>query len=315
MEHAHHPKIQDHGDHHHGHGHRVKERSRLKLVILVTGVTMIVEVVAGILTHSLALLSDAFHMLTHFGAMLISLLGIVIATRFASAEKTFGYWRAEILTALFNGLTLIPIVGYILYESYQRFLHPQLIDDVPMLVVAIIGLVVNLITAGLLWSANKKDINMRGAFLHMLGDTLSSVAVIIAGVLIHFTGWLVVDPIASALIAIMIVVWSISLIRESVDILLESVPKGMKTAEIARAMRGLASVKDVHDIHVWQITSGMYAMTCHVVLTDMPLADSCKVITELHELLDHQFHISHATIEIEIIPSAVGEAPATSGGR
>jgi cobalt-zinc-cadmium efflux system protein len=238
-------------------------------------------------------------MLTHFGALLMSLLAIVIASRFKSEEKTFGYWRAEILTALLNGITLIPIAGFILYESYQRFLHPEGIEDIPMLIVAFVGLLVNLVSAASLWGVGKKDINIRGAFIHMIGDTLSSVAVIIAGILIYFTGWLIVDPIASVIISVMILLWSIGLIKESVHILLESVPKGINIDEVASVINGINQVKDVHDIHIWQITSEMYSMTCHVVLEEITLSESGKILHQIHHLLDERFHITHSNIQLE----------------
>src|SRR3990167_7214184 len=164
MEHGHHPKIAGHDEHHdhpHEHVHRSVEKKRLTIVAGLTGSMMVIEGIGGYVTNSLALLSDAFHMLTHFGALMISLSAIIIATRFQSEDKTFGYWRAEILTALLNAITLIPIVGYILYVSYQRFLHPKEICEIPMLVVAFAGLLVNLISAALLWKTGEKDINMR----------------------------------------------------------------------------------------------------------------------------------------------------------
>jgi cobalt-zinc-cadmium efflux system protein len=283
----------------HPHEHREMEKKRLKIVIILTGSTMAIEAVGGILTNSLALLSDAFHMLTHFGALLVSLWGMIIATRFKSEDKTFGYWRAEVLTALFNGITLIPIVGYILYESYRRYNHPQEIKDIPMLVIAFVGLLVNIFSAAALWGVGKKDINIRSAFIHMIGDILSSVAVIIAGILIYFTGWLVIDPIASAIISIMILLWSIGLINESVHILLESVPKGIKIDEVAAGIKSIGYVKDVHDVHIWQITSGMYSMTCHVVLEDVSFSEAQRILHRIHHLLDEKFHISHANIQLE----------------
>ena len=299
MEHGHHPKANCHPEHPHGHGYREVEKNRLKTVTILTGSMMVIEVVGGILTNSLALLSDAFHMLTHFGALLMSLVAILIATGFKSEDKTYGYWRAEILTALFNGITLIPIVGYILYESYQRFLHPQAIKDIQMLIIAFVGLLVNIFSAIALGGAGKGDINIRSAFIHMIGDTLSSIAVIIAGTMIYLTGWLIIDPIASTIIAVMILLWSAGLINESVHILLESVPKGIKVKEVAMTIKDLDHVMDVHDIHIWQITSGMYAMTCHVVIEEMPFSEVQRVLYRIHHLLDERFHISHANIQLE----------------
>ena len=302
MEHSHHPKIADHDAHHdhpHEHVHRGVEKKRLTMVAILTGSMMVVEGIGGYVTNSLALLSDAFHMLTHFGALMISLSAIIIATRFQSEDKTFGYWRAEILTALLNGITLVPIVGYILYESYQRYLHPEPIRDTIMLVVAFVGLIVNIVSALALWGVGKEDINIRGAFLHMLGDTISSVAVIIAGVIIYLTNWLVVDPIASAVISVMILIWSAGLIYESVHVLLESVPKGIKIDEVERSIRAVPMVKDVHDIHIWQITSGMYSMTCHAIVEDMSISGAQHILKQIQTTLDKEFHITHANIQLE----------------
>ncbi|HZX49421.1 MAG TPA: cation diffusion facilitator family transporter, partial [Nitrospirota bacterium] len=283
MEHSHHPKIADHDAHHdhpHEHVHRGVEKKRLTIVAILTGSMMVVEGIGGYVTNSLALLSDAFHMLTHFGALMISLSAIIIATRFQSEDKTFGYWRAEILTALLNGITLVPIVGYILYESYQRYMHPEPIRDTIMLVVALVGLIVNIVSALALWGVGREDINIRGAFLHMIGDTLSSVAVIIAGLIIYFTNWVVVDPIASVVISIMILIWSAGLIYESVHVLLESVPKGIKIDEVEQSIRAVPMVKDVHDIHIWQITSGMYSMTCHAIVEDMSISGAQHILKQ-----------------------------------
>ena len=302
MEHSHHPKIADHEAHHdhpHEHVHRGVEKKRLTMVAILTGSMMVVEGIGGYVTNSLALLSDAFHMLTHFGALMISLSAIIIATRFQSEDKTFGYWRAEILTALLNGVTLVPIVGYILYESYQRYMHPEPIRDTIMLAVAVVGLIVNIVSALALWGVGKEDINIRGAFLHMIGDTLSSVAVIIAGLIIYFTNWVVVDPIASVVISIMILIWSAGLIYESVHVLLESVPKGIRVDEVERLIKAVSGVKDVHDIHIWQITSGMYSLTCHVIVRNMNISEAQGILEQIQTTLDKQFHITHANIQFE----------------
>src|SRR3972149_5954532 len=302
MEHGHHPKIADHDEHHdhsHEHVHRGVEKKRLTMVAVLTGSMMVVEGIGGYVTNSLALLSDAFHMLTHFGALMISLSAIIIATRFQSEDKTFGYWRAEILTALLNGVTLVPIVGYILYESYQRYMHPEPIRDTIMIAVAFVGLIVNIVSALALWGVGKEDINIRGAFLHMIGDTLSSVAVIIAGLIIHFTNWVVVDPIASVVISIMILIWSAGLIYESVHVLLESVPKGIRVDEVERRIKAVSGVKDVHDIHIWQITSGMYSLTCHVIVRNMNISEAQGILEQIQTTLDKQFHITHANIQFE----------------
>ncbi len=302
MKHGHHPKIADHDGHHdqgHEHVHRGVEKKRLAMVAVLTGSMMVIEGIGGYVTNSLALLSDAFHMLTHFGALMISLSAIVIASRFQSEDKTFGYWRAEILTALLNGVTLIPIVGFILYESYQRYLYPEPIRDTLMLFVAVVGLIVNIVSALALWGIGKEDINIRGAFLHMLGDTLSSVAVIIAGVIIYFTNWLAVDPIASVVISVMIIIWSTGLIYESVQVLLESVPSGIKIEDVERSIKIVPGVEEVHDIHIWQITSGMYSLTCHVIVGDMNISEAQVILDDIRSTLDKRYHITHANIQVE----------------
>ncbi len=305
-EHEHRPKEDNNAGHshdgpgHHHHAPRHMERKRLWIVIVITFVAMIGEFVGGFLTNSLALLSDAFHMLTHVGALSVSLFSIVIATRIASKAKTFGYWRAEVISALFNGVTLLPILAYILWEAVQKFANPEPIDEIPMLVVAILGLAVNLIGAGILSGSSKGDLNVRGAFLHMLGDTASSVGVILAAATIHFTGWLWLDPAVSVLIAVVILVWSISLIRESVHILLEGTPKEVNLAEVEEAIGAIEGVEGLHDLHVWQITSKMYAMTAHILVPPgMELTRCLEILEKTRGLLDERFDIQHTTLELE----------------
>jgi cobalt-zinc-cadmium efflux system protein len=305
FEHRHHPRIKkghaehEHGGHHHQHDHRQTEKSRLRIVIFLTFVMMVAELVWGFLSNSLALLSDAFHMLTHFGALAVSLISIEIATRLKSRDKTFGYWRVEILSALFNGLTLLPIMAYILYEAYVRFMHPEKVVVLQMFVVALFGLVVNLVCALILADVSREDFNIRGAFLHMIGDTASSVGVVAAAVTIHFTGWTFLDPLVSVLIAVVILIWSVGLIRESVDILLEGVPRGIRIKEVNEAIVNIPEVRDIHDVHIWQITSKMYALTAHVGVENIPIMETRTILEQINQILDERFHITHINIQFE----------------
>lgn len=304
FEHKHHPRVKkeahlhgESGTHHHD--HRSTERKLLRVVIVLTFVMMVAEIVWGILSNSLALLSDAFHMLTHFGALAVSLLSIEMAVRMNHRDKTFGYWRVEILSALFNGLTLLPIIGFIVYRAYLRLVHPETVIVSQMFVVAVIGLIVNLICALILSGVSREDFNIRSAFLHMIGDTASSVGVVLAAVIIHFTNWYFLDPLVSVLIAAVILFWSLGLIRESVNILLESVPKGIQINEVREAILGIPEIKEIHDLHIWQITSSMYALTAHVVVENIPIAETRSIMEKINRILDERFHITHANIQFE----------------
>jgi len=304
FEHKHHPREKKEvhlheGDGTHHHRHRATERKLLRVVIVLTFVMMAAEIIWGILSNSLALLSDAFHMLTHFSALTVSLVSIEVAVRMNHRDKTFGYWRIEILSALFNGLTLLPITGYILYKAYQRFENPEMVVVSQMFVVAVIGLAVNVLCALILAGVSREDFNIRGAFLHMIADTASSVGVVIAAVIIHFTNWYFLDPLVSVLIAVVILAWSLSLIRESVNILLESVPKGINIQEVRDAVLGIPEVKDIHDLHIWQITSSMYALTAHVAVENIPIAETRSIMVKINRILDERFHITHANIQFE----------------
>jgi cobalt-zinc-cadmium efflux system protein len=292
---------------------RASERSRLLGVLVLTGVVMVAELVGGLLTRSLALLNDAVHMLTHFIAIALSWLAIVIAVRPAPPDKTYRYWRLEILASLVSGLSLIPLSLWILYEAVERWLVPVPIKVEAMLGVGLVGLVANIVSAALLHRHSKHDLNIRGAFLHMLADTLSSVGVMAAGAVIYFTKWERADPLIAAGISILILIWCVTLIRDSGRILLESVPKHMKLEEIRAAMKSVDGVLEVHDLHVWTITSRMYALTAHVRLReDVPVSQTEELCCRLQKLLDERWEINHATLQFEV---AAGEALACERGH
>jgi len=281
--------------------HRVVERKRLILTMALTGSTMVVEIVGGILTGSLALLSDAGHMLTHFFALLVSFIAIRLASLPTSPRRSFGLYRVEVLAALLNGITLLVITGFIFYEAVGRLLHPAPVKELPMFVVAVIGLVVNLASAVILLDVGKSDLNVRSAFLHMLGDTASSVGIVIGAIVIYFTGWYAIDPLLSILIAVVILIWSWNLLRDSISILLETAPKHIAIEEVIRTIREEApEITEVHDVHIWEITSQMYSMTAHLIFrNDCSVSECARVFERLNDPLLKKFQISHVNFSPE----------------
>ncbi|MEE8433069.1 MAG: cation diffusion facilitator family transporter, partial [Candidatus Desulfatibia sp.] len=197
------------------------------------------------------------------------------------------------------GITLLPIMAYILYRAYFRFVHPESVEVGQMFVVSLVGLVVNLLCALILADVSRDDFNIRGAFLHMIGDTASSVGVVLAAVTIHYTDWYLLDPLVSVLIAMVILIWSFGLIRESTNILLESVPKGIDLKEVKKSILDTPEVQDLHDLHIWQITSKMYALTAHVAVKNIPILETRSILARINNVLDERFHISHTNIQFE----------------
>jgi cobalt-zinc-cadmium efflux system protein len=276
----------------------MKERRRLGMSLAITAVTMVAEASAGLVVGALALVSDAGHMLTHAFALGISLAAIVLAARPTSAERTFGLHRVEILAALLNGLTLLAATAWITWEAVKRFEHPTPILGTPMLVVAAVGLAVNLLTAWLLHDIGKRDLNVRSAFLHMLGDTVSSVAVVAGAVVIDATNWLWIDPALSLGICVLILIWSAGLMRDAVRVLLEAAPYGISIQFLREAVgKGFPEVVALHDIHVWTVTSGMVAMTARVEVNLESLDDCCALSERLESFLRQDFGIGHATLQ------------------
>jgi len=288
-------------DEHGGHSHDYKGIAgrRLVLSIALTGGMMAVEVAGGILANSLALISDAGHMMTHFVALAISLFAMRLAMRPVTEHRSYGWFRAEILAAFTNGVFLIGVTVYILYEAAKRLMSPVTVNTVEMLAVASAGLAVNIASAFLLSGAGKHDINVRSAFLHMLGDMLSSIAIVIGGAVILLTGWYVIDPLLSAAICVPIVYWAARLLRQSAGILLEFAPHGTKAAEVAARLCSLEGVKEVHDLHVWQITSLMSSMTAHVVVGDVTVEKTEEILKKAMEEMHKRFAIGHVALQFE----------------
>ncbi|MBN1568149.1 MAG: cation transporter [Acidobacteria bacterium] len=279
------------------HSHKAGGKKRLILALSITACWFLIELAGGIYSNSLALLADAAHMLTDLAALGLSYFALRISARPPTHEKTYGYLRAEILAAFANGIFLIVIGLYILFESYERFREPPEVKSLSMLIVAATGLAANLITAGLLFESRHESLNLRGAFLHVFGDTLGSVGAIIASLLIMFRKWTLADPVVSSIVGILVLYSSWTLVKESVDVLLEGTPRHLKIPQILNDLGRIRGVVSVHDLHVWSIASGMTAMSCHIVMkTD---EDSNWVLGEASHLMREKYKIGHTTIQIE----------------
>jgi cobalt-zinc-cadmium efflux system protein len=279
------------------HFHKQNGKRRLILALLITGCWFLIELAGGLYANSLALLADAAHMLTDLAALGLSLFALVISSRPATHEKTYGFLRAEILAALANGIFLILIALYIFYESYQRFLAPPEVKSIPMLVVAVTGLLANLATARLLFASRHENLNLRGAFLHVLGDTLGSVGAIVAGILMTVRQWYLADPVVSMIVGGLVLYSSWELVKESVDVLLEGTPRHLKISQILSDLGSLGGVISVHDLHVWAIASGTTAMSCHIIIKANE--DANRVLAESSHLMREKYGIEHTTIQIE----------------
>ena len=294
----------DDHDHDHAHGHihdhtSAGGRKGLLIALTITLFMMIAEIVGGILSNSLALLSDAGHMFTDTLALALSFFAMKFAGMPATEKKTFGFYRLEILAALLNGVTLVIISLYIMYEAYQRILNPQPVAGTLMLIVAAIGLLVNIIGALFLMKHRETNLNIRGAFLHIIGDAVSSVGVIIGGIIILYTGWYLVDPILSVLIALGIIAGAIGLVSESVSILLESAPSHINIAAVAEEIATISGVREAYHVHVWTITSGVYALSAHVIIDDRLVSGSRELLDAIRQRLTERFKIMHSTIQLE----------------
>jgi len=282
---------------HHRHTHSSRHKYRLWAVLGLSASFMAVQVVVGWWTNSLALLADAAHLFVDTAGVGLSLLAVWFAERPATAEKTYGYYRVEILAALVNGVVLCVLALVILFEAWERLGTRHEVAAGPVLLVAVAGLGVNLLTAWLLHAGAGESLNVRSAYLEVLGDALSSAAVIAAAIVILVTGWTLADALASAAIGLMILPRTYALLKQAVNVLLEGVPAHLDLAEIEEALQGAAGVKRVHDLHVWTLTSGREAMSAHVeVERGTPPA---RVLDDLHLILHARFGIDHTTIQIE----------------
>jgi cobalt-zinc-cadmium efflux system protein len=276
----------------------VQNRKRLAVVLVLTTAYMLAEAVGGVLTHSLALLADAGHMLTDAGGLALALFALYIAERPATPEHTYGYYRAEILAALANGVLLIGLSGYILLEAYQRFRQPLEVASQPMLLIAALGLIVNLAGMLILRAGAEESLNLRGAYFEVLSDMLASAGVIIAAVVMWKTHWYYADPLLSAGIGLFILPRTFSLLGDAVGVLLEGTPAEVNLAELRAVLCRLPGVADVHDLHVWSLTSRLHAMSVHTVLRDGAL--HAEVLEAVQAAVAERFHISHVTVQVEV---------------
>lgn len=289
---------------HHQHGHaagRAEDRRRLRLVLLVTAAVFVLELVGAWTSQSLALLADAGHLMTDAAALVVALSASFVATLPATPRRTFGYHRAEILAALLNALVLLGVCTYIVWSAIRRLVQPEPVDGAQMVVFAAVALLAN--AASLFLLAGRKDasLNMKGAFLEVLSDTIGSAAAILAGLVVLLVGFTPADSIASLLIAVLILPRSWQLLREALGVLLEAAPRGVDVETVRRHLSRAAGVVDVHDLHAWTITSGMPALSAHVTVTDAALAERGvgEILDELSGCVASHFGIDHATFQLE----------------
>lgn len=276
----------------------IRVSTRFKVAIVLTVLFVMGEVAAGLYANSLALLSDAAHNFTDAFALGLSLYALHLGSRPSSATKTFGYHRAGILAALVNATTLIGIALLIFYEAYERLVAPPPIQEQIMIVIAGIGFLINTGIAFFLRHF-AHDLNVRSAFIHMVGDALSTLGVVAAGFVIHLTGWEILDPLASILIGLLIAVSSWSILREGINILLEGTPTGIDMEAMIRDLMGIDGVQGVHDLHAWSISSSMHALSAHVLTDDVSLSRGADIQREINQVLIERYHIGHTALQLE----------------
>lgn len=276
---------------------RHDETQRLKWALTINAVYFFAELIAGFMTNSLALLSDAGHMLSDVGALALSLFAFRVAERPATHHRTYGYHRVEILAALFNGLTLWLIVGVIFAAAYNRFFHPPEVESYGMVIVAALGLLVNIAAAAILHGGHHHNLNLRGAFLHVVSDGIGSVGAIAAGAIMLRTGWYVADPLISFFIGALILYSSWSLVKDSLSVLMQAVPKGIRLEEVRQTIEAVDGVSKVHDLHVWAVTSDIFTLSAHAVVENG--GDFHQVLNDIEDTLKQRFNIEHTTIQLE----------------
>jgi cobalt-zinc-cadmium efflux system protein len=291
-----------HNNNDHSHTQELRRegnRKSLTIALVITFGIMIVEATGGWMTNSLALLSDAGHMFSDVGSLTLSLAAIWLAAKPASANKSYGYHRFEILAALLNGLTLFIIALFIIWEAYSRFMEPPIVDSRLMMLIAFVGLVANLISAWVLLKQGdvKDNINLRSAYLHVLGDAFGSVGAILAGVFMYQFGWYIADPIISVIVSLIILKGAWVVIRQSVHILMEGAPIKADIVEIRTVLSAIDGVINIHDIHAWAVTSGYEVFTCHMLMRKG--VQSSNVLAQVVPLMEKQFGIRHITIQVE----------------
>ena len=294
-----------HGDGHE-HGHQTHLQKKFKFAVLITFCVFLGELIGGIWSGSLALLSDAAHVMSDTFSLVISWLAIYLSTRPATAARTYGYHRAEVFAAFVNGVTLIGISGWIFYEAYQRYMSPTEIKVTGMFIVACLGFVGNLLILWKLHGASHGNLNVRSAMLHVIGDTFSSVAVVVGGAIIYWTGWYPIDALLSFLIGGIILIGAVNVTREAVHILLENSPRNADAHTVATHLRNLDSVEDIHDLHIWSLCSNYCALSVHVVVNENTTLAPDRILEEINTELQTHFGINHTTLQLEQVACAQG---------
>jgi cobalt-zinc-cadmium efflux system protein len=274
-------------------------QKKFQIFIWLSSFVLIMEILGGIFTNSLALISDAGHVLIDLLALLLAYFAMRLTKRGTTKTFTFGYYRAEILAAVTNGIVLIFLTLYIFFQSYQRFLSPQKINGPEMFVIAVIGLVANLYVVIKMQHDEKENLNVRGAYLHVLSDTVSSVGVVVAGILIIVTNNYIFDPIVSALIGVFIFISCLRLIKESTHILMEAVPEHIDLQQVSQDIQKISCVKEVHNLHIWSISSDVYALNVHILIDAKDTNSLNQIITQINEMLKSKYRITHSVIQSE----------------
>ena len=285
--------------HAHEHEHAPQGGRALIITLVITVVFMVTELVGGLLSGSLALVGDAGHMLVDVLALGLSLFAAYLARRPSTLSRTFGYHRVEIMAALANGSVLVLVSAFIFFEAADRFRSPPEVKTPLMITIAVIGLLANIAGILVLRRSSGTSLNLRGAFFHVLGDAMSSVGVIIAGIIIAATGWTAADPVVAVIIGIIILWGSVRLVRDSVDILMEAAPKNINAEAVVGVLKKISGVEEIHDIHIWTITSGIVALSAHLMIADQMVSVSTDVRDSVNRELKEQFGITHTTLQLE----------------
>jgi cobalt-zinc-cadmium efflux system protein len=289
----------------HSHTHGPTSGRVLAWSLAATSAFVVIEFLSGVRAHSLALISDAGHNATDAVALALAWFAVFLQTKPADESRTFGYHRAGVLAAFVNALTLMGLSAWILYESWRRLFAPAAVNETVMLIVAAGGLILN---GGIMLGLRRSganDINVRGAFLHMLGDLLGAAAIVVGALVIRATGWAQIDPLLSILISLLIVWTAWDITHESLNILLEGLPRGLDLKDVACAVREIEGVLDVHDLHIWSLGSNSHALSCHVLIADMPPSQSDHILHNVKHVLSSRFHVHHTTVQFEHMSCAI----------
>jgi cobalt-zinc-cadmium efflux system protein len=290
----------DHHGHQHHHGiNREGSIKGLTIALIITFSIMVLEFIGGLITNSLALLSDAGHMLSDSSSLVLSLVAFWFAARPSSPNKTYGYYRFEILAAFFNGITLFLMAGWIVYEAYERIMEPPEVSSGMMILIAVIGLFANILSAYFLMKQGNAEgnVNVKSAYLHVIGDALGSVGAIIAGMLMMLFNWYIADPIISVIVAILILRSAWGVLKTTIHILMEGTPITINQDEVKEALLSIEGVKDIHDLHIWTITSGLDSLTCHLLIENE--GNEQHILQQAIHQIENKFGINHTTIQIE----------------